>query len=80
MATTESPSRIDVRRILRVGALVDGGRSLELDHGTTVFATSRHLASFNPVAGDYWVIPSAGHAYLLTKATFQKAYGAAENL
>jgi hypothetical protein len=53
---------------------------LTLDGGSQVFATVKHLQAFTPVAGDYWAIPSAGHAYLITKATFQTTYAAAENL
>ena len=81
MPVTEFPSSLHIRRILRVGALdaKTNSRILELDGGSTAVATNVHLKALaNPQVGDYWVIPSAGHAYLLTKSTFATTYGAAE--
>jgi hypothetical protein len=78
MPITEFPASLQARRVLRVGPLIAGARILELDGGAQVVATVKHLQSFSPQAGDYWVVPSAGHAYLLSKATFMKTYEAAE--
>jgi len=75
MTTTAFPSRVEARRILRVGPLdSDGHRKIELDHGAHVDINKKLLATYTPVAGDYYVVPSDGFPYIATKATFQVTY------
>jgi hypothetical protein len=69
-----APTRVQARRIIRVGSLLsDGTRLIELDHGDRVAINPTRL-TFTPVAGDYWVVPSDGDAYLDHGSVYQKTY------
>jgi hypothetical protein len=75
MTITGFPSAVQARRILRIGPLnSDLGRLLEFDGGSHAIVNKKILAAYNPLVGDYYVIPSEGYAYIVPKATFAQTY------
>jgi hypothetical protein len=69
------PTSVQARRILRIGPLnSDGARLISLDGGSSVLVNGKILALYSPSVGDYYVIPSEGHQYIVTKATFAQTY------
>lgn len=74
--TGNAPQFLHAHQINSVGAAdaKTSDRQLILADGRHVRISSLQAQSFLPSAGDYYVVPSEGHPYCVSKATFLQNY------
>lgn len=74
--TANAPQFLHAYQINSVGTAdpKTSQRQLLLADGRHAFISSLQAQSFLPSAGDYYVVPSEGHPYCVSKATFLQNY------
>lgn len=74
-----NPVEVDALRITSIQQVPEAvsppaQRTLHLEDGSTVLATSAMLSRYIPVVGDYWVVQSDGYAYINPASVFERKY------
>lgn len=81
IVTGSLPQQIQAFQVIAVGAADPRTqqRQLLLANNSNVILSAKQHNAFLPVIGDYYVVPSEGHPYCITKNQFAQSYTIGEN-